>query len=139
MAVLAGTFWGLRNPRNPFCFYFSLLFAAHQNQLKHMAVELITKEDLQEFGRNLLNDLKAILHTKPAKQKQWLKSKEVRKLLGISPGTLQNLRINGTLSFTSMGNILLYDYDDIEAVLEQNKISNKPFSSTKGKGREGTV
>jgi hypothetical protein len=63
-----------------------------------MAIEIITKEDLQIFRFQLLDDLKNIIHTKPHKQKQWLKSSEVRKLLKISPGTLQNLRINGTLS-----------------------------------------
>ena len=88
-----------------------------------MAVEVITKDDLQEFGRNLLNDLKTIIHTKPAKQKQWLKSNEVRKLLKISPGTLQNLRINGTLSFTKIGSIIYYSYEDLEALLENNKKS----------------
>jgi hypothetical protein len=39
---------------------------------------------------------------------QWLKSSEVRKLLKISSGTLQNLRINGTLNFYKIGGILYY-------------------------------
>ena len=55
------------------------------------------------------------------KQKQRLKSSEVRKLLKISPGTLQNLRINGTLSFTKIGSIIYYSYEDIEAMLDSNK------------------
>jgi hypothetical protein len=86
-----------------------------------MAVNIVTKEDLTEFRHQLLDDLKNLIHTKPAKQKQWLKSSEVRKLLKISPGTLQNLRINGTLSFTRIGSIIFYNHDDIEALLEQNK------------------
>lgn len=85
-----------------------------------MAVNIVTKEDLIEFRHQLLDDLKNIIHTKPAKQKQWLKSSEVRKLLKISPGTLQNLRINGTLSFTKIGSIIYYNYDDIEALLDSN-------------------
>ena len=85
-----------------------------------MAIEIITKEDLQTFRFQLLDDLKNIIHTKAAKQKQWLKSSEVRKLLKISPGTLQNLRINGTLSFTKIGSIIYYNYEDIEAVLDGN-------------------
>jgi hypothetical protein len=86
-----------------------------------MAIEIITKEDLQAFRFQLLDDLKNIIHTKPPKQKHWLKSSEVRKLLKISPGTLQNLRINGTLSFTKIGSIIYYNYEDIEAMLVQNK------------------
>jgi len=85
-----------------------------------MAIEIITKEDLQAFRFQLLDDLKNIIHTKPVTQKQWLKSIEVRKLLKISPGTLQNLRINGKLSFTKIGSIIYYNYEDIEAMLEQN-------------------
>ena len=86
-----------------------------------MAVNIVTKEDLTEFRHQLLDDLKTIIHTKPPKQKQWLKSSEVRKLLKISPGTLQNLRINGTLSYTKIGSIIYYSYEDIEALLEDNK------------------
>lgn len=91
-----------------------------------MAIEIITKEDLQTFRFQLLDDLKNIIHTKTAKQKQWLKSSEVRKLLKISPGTLQNLRINGTLSFTKIGSIIYYNYEDIEAVLDGNNTKAIP-------------
>ena len=86
-----------------------------------MAVEIITREDLDEFRSLLLNDLKTILQSAPAQQKQWLKSPQVRALLNISPGTLQNLRINGTLSFTKIGSIIYYKYDDIRKLLENQK------------------
>lgn len=84
-----------------------------------MAVEIITREDLNEFRSLLLNDLKEIIQSNPQKTKQWLKSNEVRKLLNISPGTLQNLRINGTLSYTKIGGINYYKYDDIVKMLEK--------------------
>lgn len=90
-----------------------------------MAIEVITKEDLQVFRHQLLDDIKSILGSKPQEQKEWLKSFEVRKLLKISPGTLQNLRINGTLSYTKIGSIIYYSYQDIEKLLEANK-SNHP-------------
>ncbi|MEX0314041.1 MAG: helix-turn-helix domain-containing protein, partial [Allomuricauda sp.] len=57
--------------------------------------------------------------------KKWLKSPEVRELLGISPGTLQNLRINGTLPYTKVGGVLYYDYQEIMQVLEKNKVQNR--------------
>ena len=84
-----------------------------------MAVEIITLEDLNEFRSLLLNDLKEIIQYNPQKTKQWLKSNEVRKLLNISPGTLQNLRINGTLSYAKIGGINYYKYDDIVKMLEK--------------------
>ena len=91
-----------------------------------MAVQVITLEDLNEFRSLLLNDLKEIIHSKPQQAKQWLKSKEVRKLLNISPGTLQNLRINGTLTYTKVGGIMYYDNADIEKLLYGNKVHAIP-------------
>jgi hypothetical protein len=91
-----------------------------------MAVQIITIEDLNEFRSILLNDLKEIIQAKPQQAKQWLKSKEVRKLLNISPGTLQNLRINGTLTYTKVGGIMYYDNADIEKLLNNNKVNAIP-------------
>ncbi|MFA9189198.1 helix-turn-helix domain-containing protein [Flavobacterium magnesitis] len=87
-----------------------------------MAIEVITREDLNEFGTKLLADISAMLNTKPAEQKQWLKSNEVRKILNISPGTLQNLRVNGTITYTKIGGILFYSSADLNKVLESNKV-----------------
>jgi hypothetical protein len=88
-----------------------------------MAVQIITIEDLNEFRNLLLNDLKEIINSKPQQTKQWLKSYEVRKLLNISPGTLQNLRINGTLSYTKIGGIMYYNHADIDKLLNGNKVN----------------
>lgn len=49
--------------------------------------------------------------------RQWLKSNQVRKMLNISPGTLQNLRINGTLRYTKVGSILYYKAEDIDKLM----------------------
>ena len=51
--------------------------------------------------------------------KQWLKSAEVREILKISPGTLQNLRIKGTLKYKRIGGIIYYNYEDIVKMLEK--------------------
>lgn len=91
-----------------------------------MAVQIITIEDLNEFRNLLLNDLKEIINSKPQQTKQWLKSYEVRKLLNISPGTLQNLRINGTLSYTKIGGIMYYNHADIDKLLNGNKVNTLP-------------
>jgi hypothetical protein len=82
-----------------------------------MMVDLITREDLNEFRNLLLNDLKQLIQPQSQQAKQWLKSYEVRKLLNISAGTLQNLRINGTLAYTKIGGLMYYKYSDIEKVL----------------------
>ena len=89
-------------------------------------MQVITLDDLNEFRHLLLNDLKEIIHSKPQQQKQWLKSREVRKLLNISPGTLQTLRINGTITYTKVGGIMYYDNADIDKVLNGNKVNVQP-------------
>lgn len=91
-----------------------------------MAIEVITREDLNEFRILLLSDLKELLKVNPQQTKQWLKSKEVRKLLNISPGTLQTLRINKTLTYTKIGSILYYDNADLEKLLSANKVAANP-------------
>jgi hypothetical protein len=92
-----------------------------------MAATIITTEDLIEFKKELLEDIKKIFESQTTTQnKKWLKSAEVRELLNISPGTLQNLRINGTLSYTKIGGIMYYDNQDIDKLLEKNKVSNTP-------------
>ena len=85
-----------------------------------MSVEIITKEDLEQFKSELLEDLLKVLQPNQPQAKQWLKSQDVRKLLNISPGTLQNLRINGTLRFTKIGGIFYYKSQDITKILEGN-------------------
>ncbi len=70
-----------------------------------MAIEVITREDLNEFRSLLLNDFKQLIQPQSQQIKQWLKSKEVRKLLNISTG---NLSINGTLTYTKIGGTLYY-------------------------------
>jgi hypothetical protein len=86
-----------------------------------MATEIITKEDLNEFRTLLLEDIKQLLSgTGVQENPKWLKSYQVKNLLRISPGTLQNLRVNGTLRYTKIGGILYYKQEDITAILEGN-------------------
>jgi len=92
-----------------------------------MGATIITSEDLMEFKVELLEDIKELLQNHNGTMaKKWLKSNEVRELLGISPGTLQNLRINGTLPYTKVGGVLYYDQQEIMEVLERNRV-NKNF------------
>ncbi|GAC1315027.1 MAG: helix-turn-helix domain-containing protein [Mucilaginibacter sp.] len=86
-----------------------------------MNVDLLSKEDLKIFKTELLNEIKELIKPGTGQSKQWLKSGEVRKMLSISPGTLQNLRINGTLRYTKIGGMMYYKLEDITKILEGNK------------------
>jgi hypothetical protein len=81
-------------------------------------IEMITREDLKQFKSELLDEIKQIMKPGQGQSKQWLKSVDVRKMLNISPGTLQNLRINGTLRYTKVGGMMYYKLEDIHKVLE---------------------
>ena len=84
-----------------------------------MSVEIITKEDLVLFKSELISEItKLVKPVSQSQSKQWLKSVEVRKLLNISPGTLQNLRINGALRYTKIGGTMYYKSADIAKLLE---------------------
>lgn len=84
------------------------------------AIEILTKEDLRAFKIELLQEIKTLLQPQgQAQNKKWLKSQEVRKMLNISPGTLQNLRINGTLRYTKIGSLIYYKQEDINTLLEK--------------------
>ncbi|MFB9843955.1 helix-turn-helix domain-containing protein [Mucilaginibacter ginsenosidivorans] len=83
-----------------------------------MSVELITKDDLQHFRLVLLNDIKELLAAKTEPSKEWLKGTEVRKLLKVSHGTLQNLRTSGRLYYSKIGGTYYYRYKEIMKMLE---------------------
>ena len=85
--------------------------------------QLVTLSDLEVLRAELLLSIKGLLaETKvPVIAKQWLKSYQVKKLLNISTGTLQNLRSNGTLPFTRIGGLIYYDSEEINRMLEGKK------------------
>jgi hypothetical protein len=88
-----------------------------------MAVEIITREDLQLFKQQLIAEIKEIVASRPTESgnKKWLRNSEVRSLLSISMGTLQNLRTNGTLKFRRIGSIYYYSQEDIDKLLSIGK------------------
>lgn len=89
-----------------------------------MATTIITPEDLQNFRRELLEDIRKLLaQNQHAPPKKWIKSAELRKILPLSAGTLQNLRVNGTLPYTKIGGVIFYDYDDVEKLIAESKKS----------------
>ncbi|AIM36717.1 hypothetical protein KO02_08375 [Sphingobacterium sp. ML3W] len=88
-----------------------------------MSVEILTKEDLIRFKVELISEFKNLMNEKNEHRKKWLRSKEVEKLLNISPGTLQNYRINGTIKWTKFGNTYFYSLDAIQQSFESNSSS----------------
>ena len=93
-----------------------------------MNLQVLTKEDLDLFKTELFTELKSFFSdaTKTNFKKddgnnKWLKSHQVQRMLAISPGTLQNLRINRTIPFTKIGGVIFYSVEDINNLLHRNK------------------
>lgn len=90
---------------------------------KIFANQLITVEDLLQFKKQLLAELIAELKSQiNIVPKKWLKSHEVRRMLKISPGTLQTLKASGTIPYSKIGGIHFFDYEEIQKILEEGKI-----------------
>lgn len=88
------------------------------------ANQLLTVQDLFLFKKQLLDELLAVLknqNNNPAKK--WLKAHEVRRLLKISPGTLQTLKANRIIPYSKIGGVHFFDADDIQRVLESGKMN----------------
>lgn len=91
-----------------------------------MAANIITTEDLEQFRTELLQEIKELLNQSgKIGIDHWIKSGQVMHKLEISPGTLQNFRINGTIPFSKLGGIIYYDEEKINEILENNEIDFK--------------
>ena len=87
-----------------------------------MPASILTAEDLEEFRKNLLEEIKEmLLQYNRITIDRWVKSNIVMAKLGISPGTLQNFRINETIPYTKLGGIIYYDEEEINEILLNNK------------------
>jgi len=82
-----------------------------------MAIEIITKEDLEAFRKTLLNDIKVLLNSPKNETKEWLRCADVRRILKVSTGTVQNLRVSGRLKSQKVGGIHFYKLTDIENMI----------------------
>lgn len=79
----------------------------------------VTAADLQQLKIELVREMRKLVVPQPTlTQRPWLKSHEVRKLLKISPGTLQHLRDSGKLKFSKVGGIIFYDVKDVEEMIK---------------------
>ncbi len=92
---------------------------------KIFANQLITVDDLLQFKKQLLDELLTALKVQTGVlPKKWMKSHEVRRLLKISPGTLQTLKSSGIIPYTKMGGVHFYDYEEIQQILQSGKVNS---------------
>ena len=97
------------------------------NRKKEALLQLVTTDDLELFKFEMLTEIQKLIAGistgKPPKK--WLKSEEVKAMLGASTSKLQTLRINGTLPYTRIGGIIYYDAEDIDKMFQSGKFQLK--------------
>jgi hypothetical protein len=81
--------------------------------------EIITNEDLRQFGLQLLEKVRIIVQEATNAQTEsvkaeWLKSRAVKKLLDISAGSVQNLRVTHKVRFKKVLGSYYYNKDDLQ-------------------------
>lgn len=94
-----------------------------------MNVSVLTDEEMQEFKKSMIEEFEMVLkkHLEKINNEPdfvLLKSHQVQRMLAISPGSLQNMRTNGTLPFSKVGGITYYLKDDILKIIKDNKRNN---------------
>ena len=91
-----------------------------------MELIIIQNSEFEKFKAELLQEIKSLGEKK---SKHFLKSAEVRKLLGgISAAKLQSLRVGSHLPAINADGLWLYDYDDVMQFIEKNKMGGKEVS-----------
>ncbi len=89
-----------------------------------MSVEIVTREDLNQFRSELIIEIRQLLTTTQKPMKEWLKATEVRRLLSISPNTLIQMRSSGQLNFSKVGGIYYYSMTDIDRLMQTTRKHN---------------
>lgn len=80
--------------------------------------ESVTKEDLRQFRLLIIGDIRELLKERnelsKGSEEEWLRSKEIRRILNISAGTLQNLRVQQKIGFRKIMGSYYYNRTDLE-------------------------
>lgn len=78
--------------------------------------EIVTLEKFNDFEDRIFKELEELKQTSTT-ENRWIKSNDVKELLGISHGKLQDLRDRGLIPFTKLGGVIFYDRIEIEKAL----------------------
>lgn len=81
--------------------------------------DVVTQEDLRQFSLLLLDKIETLLQESAFIKTEeihpeWVKTKSVRRLLDISAGSVQNLRITGKVRFKKVLGSYYYNKEDLQ-------------------------
>lgn len=84
-------------------------------------MEIVSKQDLELFRVRIISDIERLLAAsldRPIEEFDWLRSKSIRKMMDISPATLQNLRITGKIRYKKVMGSYYYNKTDLQKLFE---------------------
>jgi hypothetical protein len=84
-------------------------------------MEIVSKQDLEQFRIRMLSDIQQMLVgslVPPTEEFDWLRSKAIRKMMDISPATLQNLRITGKFRHKKVMGSYYYNRSDLQKLFQ---------------------
>lgn len=89
---------------------------------KYIGFESEEFKELEGQIEQVLNDTQSVRdkYRPSLADKRYLSGEEVMEYLHISPRTLQNLRDNRIICYTTIGGKILYPENELEQVLHQN-------------------
>jgi len=87
-----------------------------------MSILVITAEDLERQLQKVVDEVKSAVTNNDSSNVRWIRSKQVKELLGISDSKLQTMRINRSITYSQIDGTYFYDKESILSLLDQNKV-----------------
>lgn len=87
-----------------------------------MGIDIVTREDLQTFRLQLLEDIKSILQQGKETSSghvEGYKTANVRKILGCSVNKLVSLRVSRKIRTKKIGGTVYYNKEDVKRLVEE--------------------
>ena len=87
-----------------------------------MAIEIVTKDDLESFRQLLMGDIKNLLFEQGSKKMEPIdgyRTKDVRRILGCCVNKLMSLRAARRIRTKKVGGTLYYNKEDVKRLLEE--------------------
>jgi hypothetical protein len=89
--------------------------------MKKIMSEHVTKDDLRQFSLMIIDEIRKLKpEIKKNDELEWLKSRAARKLLTMSAGSLQNLRVTGQVRFRKVLGSYYYNRADLMKLFTGN-------------------
>ena len=86
-----------------------------------MKIAILSDIELQEFRKLLLQDLIDFFTIEIPAENRWIKTVEVKKILGCSVNTIHNYKNAGILPFNKIGGTIYYDKEGVLELLNSKK------------------